>query len=388
MNNLDFEEILLDSTVQNKNYEQLNTPISLKRVLFFFIIIFSLFFLLFIRVFYLQTIKGNAYYTLSEENRIRYIPIKAPRGVIYDRYGNVLVNNKISLSFMFFPQEFKENANKEDVLKEVATIFDLDVLKLKNSTKNTEQSIDPILLKTNVSLKEARDFESLNSVSKLGFQLIEDYTREYVHDEAFSHIIGYTGKMNSKEIQNNPEYLISDILGKAGIEEYYEKYLHGKSGKQYLEIDANINVNPDMGSTKAIHGNDVYLTIDKELQIEVYNALTSAIHDLNIKKGGALAINPKTGEILSMVSIPSYNINILSQGKPADKIEEMFNSQDMPFMNRIISGLYAPGSTIKPLMAMAALNEKSIDPKQTYYFGKQLVVPNIYNPDKPSIFRD
>ncbi|MDD4122951.1 MAG: penicillin-binding transpeptidase domain-containing protein [Candidatus Pacebacteria bacterium] len=388
MNNLDFEEILLDSTVQNKNYEQLNTPISLKRTILFFTILGVLLLILFFRVFYLQTFKGSAYYALSEQNRLRYIPIRAPRGVIYDRYGNILVNNKVSLSLMYFPQEFKDNDNKEEILNEIAQIFNLDVNKIKNSIKNTDLSIDPILLKTNISLKEARDFESLSSVPKHGFQLIEDYTREYIHDEAFSHIIGYTGKMNTDEIKNNPDYLISDIIGKAGIEAYYEKYLHGKSGKQFLEIDASINVNPDIGSSKPISGNDVYLTIDKDLQIVTYNALIEAIDKLNIKKGGALAINPQTGEILSMVSIPSYNINILSQGKPADKIQAMFQSQDMPFMNRIISGLYAPGSTIKPLMAMAALNEKSINPKQTYYFGKQLVVPNIYDPDNPSIFRD
>jgi len=249
--------------------------------------------------------------------------------------------------------------------------------------------VEPILLKTNVSIEEARKFESeITEQDKKGFYLVEDYSRYYVDPEAFSHILGYTGKMDNIDIQENPQYPISDIIGKMGIEKYYEQYLHGVSGKQLMEINARSEINPNLGEIKAKPGNNLITTIDKDLQLELYKDLKTTITNLHIHKGAGLAINPQTGEVLALVSFPSIDVNTLTKGSPRADIDKMTSNIYMPFINRVISGLYAPGSTIKPLVAIAALQEHTIDPDKTIVDEDAIVIPNPYDAKHPSIFRD
>ncbi len=390
---IDIEEVLMDRRALNKEnevLEKLETPVETKNIFFVFLSIMVCVIILYGRVFYLDIIKGQFFYQLSETNRLRYTPIKAPRGIIFDRYGKALVENKMTLSLILSPQDLFSNTNKDNLITEVANIFGLSSEDIqKKYTHLNSFSFEPILLKTNISTDEARIFESeIKEEDRKGFYLVEDYSRRYVDPEAFSHILGYIGKMDEEDVANNPEYPISDVLGKMGLEKYYEKYLHGTSGKKLIEVDAKAHMNPNLGEESPQAGNNIYTTIDKDMQIELYKDLSNAVKGLGIHKAAGLIINPKTGEVLSLVSLPAIDVNVLTNGSPKKTIEAMMTDKYMPFINRIISGLYAPGSTIKPLVAMAALEEKTVDPNKKIVDEDALIVPNPYDPEHPATFRD
>ncbi len=394
LSNLSVEEILVDKHAKTfeENFERLERPISKNRVFRFFV--FSLLCILVIlsRVFYLNIIKGQENYIISEKNRTRYILIKAPRGIIYDRYHNAIVSNKTSLSLILLPRDFFDTnlPSKDLIVNQISSIFNLDIKEIEAIIKKIDEfSYEPILIKTNITSDMARLFESdIKKENRLGFYIIEDYTRAYGDEYAFTHVVGYTGRMSEEDVKNYPQYPIADLIGKYGIESKYEKYLHGLSGKQMMEVDARSKINPELGIIDPEPGNRLITTIDKDLQEFVYKSLQKTADKLGLKKGTAIMANPKTGEILAMVSIPSINADAFSSGSPKNIIQETLTSKFNPFINRAISGLYSPGSTIKPLVALAALMEKTINPEDNIKDVDAIVIPNKYNPDKPSIFKD
>jgi penicillin-binding protein 2 len=194
--------------------------------------------------------------------------------------------------------------------------------------------------------------------------------------------------MNDEDIKSNPNYPIADLIGKYGVETQYEKYLHGLSGKKMMEVDASSKLNPELGIINPIPGNRLVTTIDKELQQFLYDAMLKSVNKLGLNKATAIMTNPKTGEVLAMVSIPSIDAEAFSTGAPKSVINATLTNRYNPFINRAISGLYSPGSTIKPLVALAALMENTINPEDNIKDQDAVVIPNKYNPSKPSIFKD
>jgi len=392
--NLSFEEVLVDRHAKsyNDNFQRLEAPISEVNILKFFVFTIICLFILFSRIFYLNILKGNENYLISENNRTRYILIKAPRGVIYDRYHNAIVSNKTSLSLILLPRDFFDSKTSLDslVVSKISSIFNIEKEELENMVKKlNEFSYEPILLKTNLTSDMARLFEADVKINnQAGFYLIEDYVRSYSDAYAFTHVIGYTGRMNEEDIKTYPKYPIADLIGKYGLESKYESYLHGLSGKKMMEVDARSKINPELGILNPEPGNRLVTTIDKELQEFVYEALLRTSNKLGLKKGTVIMANPKTGEIIAMVSIPSINADAFSSGSPKNIIQETLTNKFNPFINRAVSGLYSPGSTIKPLVALAALMEKTINPEDNIKDVDAIIIPNKYNPDKPSVFKD
>ncbi|MDD3156056.1 MAG: penicillin-binding transpeptidase domain-containing protein [Candidatus Pacebacteria bacterium] len=393
-NNLSFEEILVDrrAKLYNDDFQKLEEPISELNILKFFLFSCICILILFGRVFYLNIIKGEENYFISENNRTRYILIKSPRGVIYDRYHKAVVANTTSLSLILVPRDFFEKKDEDisHIISYISTVFEIPKDKLNKIIKQIDEySYEPILIKTNVTSDMARLLESdIKESNRFGFYIIEDYTRSYADNEAFSHVVGYTGHMDEEDIEKYPQYPIADIIGKYGLESKYETYLHGSSGKKMMEVDAMSQINPELGILKPKPGNRLITTIDKDLQQFVYDALVRTIDKLGLEKGTALMSNPKTGEILAMVSFPSIDANAFSSGSPANVINKTLNNKYNPFINRAISGLYSPGSTIKPLVAIGALMEKLINPELEIKDVDAIIIPNRYNPDNPAIFKD
>jgi penicillin-binding protein 2 len=393
-NKLSLEEILVDRHAKtfNDNFQKLEEPISELNILKFFVFVVICILIIFGRIFYLNIIKGNENYIISENNRTRYILIKAPRGVIYDRYNNAIVSNKTSLSLILLPRDFfdQKGGKNVNVLNHIASIFSIDLDELnKIINKINVLSYEPILIKTSITSDMARLFEAdIKENNNLGFYIIEDYMRSYSDSNAFTHVVGYTGRMNEDDIKNNPAYPIADLIGKYGLESKYEKYLHGLSGKKMMEVDAKSKINPELGILNPKPGDRLITTIDKELQQFLYDALVRSVNKLGLKKGTAMMTNPKTGEILAMVSFPSINADAFSSGSPKNIIQETLTNKYNPFINRSISGLYSPGSTIKPLVAIGALMENLINPEDNIKDVDAIVIPNKYNPDKPSVFKD
>lgn len=319
-----------------------------------------------IRVFYLQIVKGGYYNELSQENRVRYITIDAPRGLIYDRNGVELVKNIPSFDVVFIPADFPKDALKREreikIMAEVLGINDQSLNAVINS-QNLD-SLSPILVKDNITKEEALVFSEKKS-ELAGFQLDKTAIRQYENGSYFSSIIGYTGKINREEFKKYPEYLMTDYIGKTGLEESYEKYLRGVNGKQKIEVDSAGNFKKDLGMENPIKGEDLHLGLDANLQKKIQDSLQNMFLQTETKTAAAVAINPKNGEILAMVSLPSYDNNLFSQGILAEDYEKIMSDEEKPMFNRAISGEYPPGSTLKPLVAAAALQEKTISSDTT-----------------------
>jgi len=173
--------------------------------------------------------------------------------------------------------------------------------------------------------------------------------------------MGYCGKITSEELKKNPEYLMTDYIGKTGLEASYEKYLHGKDGKQKVEVDSSGNIKKDLGVDLPENGADLRLGIDADLQKKIYDSLKTMTEATKTKTAAAVAIDPKNGEVLALVDIPSYDNNLFARGISADDYKNLISDESKPMFNRAVSGEYPPGSTLKPLVAAAALEEGTIN---------------------------
>ncbi|MDP3785040.1 MAG: penicillin-binding transpeptidase domain-containing protein [bacterium] len=214
------------------------------------------------------------------------------------------------------------------------------------------------------------------------------YSRSYTFSESLAHLLGYLGYPSEdtehKEILGEWQTLI----GKTGVEEKYEEALAGSIGMKLAEVNSKGEISSESIEELPKNGQDIYLTIDAPLQERVYESVKEVVQTRGFKGGAAVILDPFEGEVLSLVSYPAFNPEILSEGEPRAEIEKMLSSESKPLFNRAISGLYPAGSVIKPLMALAALEEGVIDPSRQIFSPGYLSLPNPFFPDKPSIFYD
>lgn len=390
---LDPEDILLDKKAKEareKNLESLEWPIPsffMKGIFFIGLILFAV---IFFRVFYLQVVEGKYYQQRADNNRTFFYVINAPRGIIYDRYNEPLVLNKPSFSLVMIPLDLPRNkTEREALIKNVSNIFKIPEREIYAilEDKKLFYSFQPILIKSDLEITEVRYFET-SMKKNSGFSIISDYSRYYPFGEAFAHVIGYIGKISSKDILKYRDYPLTSRVGKDGLEAYYERTLQGKPGRRIIEIDAVFNIQKNLGSEEPKKGEDIITTLDKDLQIVFYNSLKKRVEELKSSGGAGIILNPKTGEILSLVSVQSFDPNVLTKGAPVDLVNQYLKSPSLPLFNRVISGLYPPGSLIKPLMAVAALEENIIDPDKYIYTEGEIVIPSPYNPQEKYVFKD
>jgi penicillin-binding protein 2 len=390
---LDPEEVLLDKKTKEaaeKDLESLEAPISasvIKRVFFVSLILFLI---IFSRVFYLQAIEGSNYQKRAENNSTYHYIVNAPRGIIYDRFQEPLVFNSSSYSLVMIPSEMpRSEKERKELIGKIAAIFDADQNEIETLLQSRQyyHPLEPILIKPNLTVDEVRLFETITETNS-GFSIIADYSRNYPYGEAFAHVLGYIGKISSKDLEKYKNYPLTSMVGKDGLEAYYESMLQGKAGQKIVEVDAQLNVQKNLGSLDPQKGSDIITTLDKDLQLVFYNSLKKRIEDTGSSGGAGIALDPRTGEILSLISIPSFDPNVLTQGSPVDLINKYLESPLMPFFNRAVSGLYPPGSLIKLLIAVAALEEEIIDPEYELFTEGEIVITSPYDPKEKWIFRD
>jgi len=345
---------------------RIEPPIEKIWMRFFWLIIIICWSVLTGRVFYLSYYKGSYYREVSEENRIRLLPIKAPRGKIFDRFGNILVNNIPSIDATVIPADLPKNSeDRKEVAKKVSDILGLNEGEVWGMIENLNmKSLSPVLLKENIS----RD-ESLIMAEKeqdiQGVKMDKTAVREYYDSFIFSHILGYEGKIKKEELKDNPEYLMTDSIGKQGIEKSYEKELKGMPGARQVEVDSLGNIKREIGVKEPAAGNDLVLNIDAELQKKLSDELSKIIELTKTKTAAAAAVNPQSGEILALVSLPSFDNNLFAKGISFDEYLEIISDPGKILFNRTVAGEYPPGSIIKPLVAIAALEEKTINETTT-----------------------
>ncbi|MFC1656927.1 penicillin-binding protein 2 [Patescibacteria group bacterium] len=334
------------------------------------------------RLWFLQVVQGDYYFELAEGNRIRIENTTASRGVIYDRDDGKLVQNIASFNVEILPQDLPNNSDKlKENIELISQVLKISDSEIMDSIKNV-QGTDPIILKENIDRDQALILKESLSVQNLA-KVKEYATRSYVSGYGLSHILGYTGKVTEGDLKNT-DYLSTDIIGKIGLEGYYEKYLKGKNGKEQIEVDASGRLKRILASELAESGNNIKLSLDMDLQKKTYEVIKSATERRGSPGGIGVMMNPKNGEIYSMVSFPDFDNNIftIAENKVFEKrYKQLLNDSNLPLFNRVISGTYPSGSTIKPVLAAAALNEGTITASTSLVAKGFIEVPNKYNPD-------
>jgi len=321
------------------------------------IIIFG-FFLLVAGLFYTQIIKGTYYYKLSEKNRIRLVPIKGPRGIIQDRNGKIIVENKLSLDVVVVPQELKD---KEQAFARLSEILKVPEEELYAKYKKKYLApFAPITLASNIDKKTAMIIEE-EKVWMPGVMVQPQPIRFYVDNGTCAHVIGFLSEISKEELHRLREYgyKMKDLVGKSGIEKTYDFYIRGEDGGKQLEVDNRGKIVRMLGSKEPKVGKDITLTIDLDIQERAEELLRGY-------KGAVVVMNPNTGEVLALASYPDFDPNDFLNTDSRDKVVELIKSSQRPMLNRAIGGLYPPGSTFKIITATSALETKAITPYSTF----------------------
>lgn len=359
---MEIEDYVLSAT--EKEAARMERPLEKKWFDFLWWCMIVFVFLLGARVFFLTGIRGSYYQDISKGNSVRSIVIKAPRGRIYDRNGVPLVNNVPSMDAVIIPADIpRDEAKKNEIAQKISTILKMDindVLAIFEANK-TSKSLNPVLLKEGISHDDALTL--LEKISDLpGVNIEKTAIRDYSDGNIFSHILGYEGKIDQKELGQNQGYLLTDYIGKQGIEKSYEKYLRGVHGADQVEVDSMGNTKREIGIINPKPGSDLVMSIDGGLQKKLYDSISGILEKTGTKTGAAVAINPKNGQVLAMVNVPSFDNNLFANKISNGQYSSLVNDPSKPLFNRAISGEYPPGSTVKPAISVAALSEGVITP--------------------------
>lgn len=348
------------------------------------LVVFSLFAALAFRFSYLQIKQYNHYQTLAENNRISLVPIIPNRGLIMDKNGVVLAHNFFAYTLEITPAKVN---NLEETIAEIGKLVEISNLDRKRFKKFREQShnFESIPIRTHLNEFEAAKF-AVNHYRFPGVEIKSRLFRHYPLGKLGSHMVGYIGRINDKDLANLEasgdlsNYKGSDHIGKSGLEQFYEKHLHGITGFQQVEIDADGHAVRVLSSNPPIPGNNIVLSADSKLQEIAETAFGE-------RRGALVAINPKTGEVLSYVSQPTFDPNLFVDGIDSENWKALNESLDKPLINRPLRGVYPPGSTFKPFVALAGLEAGKREPPYTIHDPGFFTLPGSshrYRDWKPS----
>ncbi len=391
---LEPHEIFLDKLTEKKQKEsgikELKFEVPPPKKAIIGLLIFSLLGLgaLFLKTGQLTIFQGKTLAETADQNLSRLSPIRANRGIIYDQNFEKLVTNSPSFDLVLEKRDLPENSASEEIFT-IAKILDQDPNgiqeKISQATENT------LIIAENLSHEAIISLEThLNNNALPGFKIEENTIRSYFEGSVFSSILGYTGRINASEYKSLKEndYFISDYIGKQGLEKSYEEILRGKPGIYEIKKDANGNKIQEGIRSESEAGQSLVLWLDASLQEKLKTELSRITGEIGTRRAAAIAMDPKTGGILAMVSLPSFDNNDFSQGISQKDLEKLLSDPAKPLFNRAVSGQYASGSTIKPLIAAAALQEKIISPDKQIYSRGFISVPNQYDPDIIYTYRD
>lgn len=324
----------------------------LKFMLNFFMLIFLL---IIARFFYIQILQHQYYETQANSNSIKLLPITPSRGMIFDRNGVILAENYLSYNLEINPKKITDLEGLVNQLNNVVFISSDDITKYKRILKDKEFS-ETIAIKSDLTIEEVAIF-SANKYRFENIDLTEKLKRSYPLGALGSHFIGYINRINKNDLisleKNNQlsNYRGTDHIGKSGVEYQYESKIHGKSGYKKIEVNATGNTITTLEKFPSVEGSNLYLTIDIEMQEIAEKAFAN-------KRGALVAINVQNGEILTYVSMPNFDPNLFIDGINHHDWDRLNNSKDKPLLDRVINGLYPPGSTIKPFVAVAGLENQ------------------------------
>jgi penicillin-binding protein 2 len=333
------------------------------------------------RLAYLQVAQGAYYGKLADGNRIRLIPIMAPRGIFYDRNGVLMVSNRPGFSVSLLPIS---GPVEDKVIVQLADILEISPDDIKSKLAQNNGSFEPIRIKSDIGPEVVTKIEERRS--QLPGVVIEiQPIRNCVNNELAAHVFGYVSEINDAELEKlRPQgYKIADIIGKFGLEKVYDKDIRGIDGGGQVEVDVTGRPIQVLGKKEPIPGNNLVLTIDYRIQKAAEKAIDEQLKYLqtetefiNAKAAAAVAINPKTGEVLAMVSRPAFNPNLFAQGISVKDWNAINNNPHHPMDNKVISGEYPPGSTFKIVTGVAALELGKVTPEEKILdTGRHWLIP-------------
>ena len=335
-------------------------------------VVLACFMILLARFVHLQVVRYDEYQSAAEDNRISVLPIVPNRGLILDRNGVVLAHNYSAYTLEITPSKV---ANLDDTINDLAKLIEVQAKDRKRFYKLMAESknFDSLPIRTRLTDEEVARFAA-NRWRFAGVDIKARLFRQYPFGELASHVVGYIGRISESDLEKldttgvAANYKGSEHIGKIGIEQSYEKELHGTTGFEQVEVDAGGRAVRTLARTAPVSGNNLTLSIDIELQRIAEDALGA-------RKGAVVAIDPATGEVLAFASRPGFDPNLFVDGIDTVNWDAYNTSPDKPLLNRPLRGAYPPGSTFKPFMALAALTmgkrrpEQSISDPGYYMFG-------------------
>ena len=334
---------------------EIERKIYLKRITLSIIFITLLTLILVARYFDLQITNHEDFVTNSEKNRVHVRPLAPARGIIYDRNGEILAHN-IPITNLSIVREHTDDLNALiNKLRSLIEISDNEIDVFLDRLKR-RKPYEPTPLKYDLTEK-MQAILAVNEFDLDGIEISAKLKREYPEKELFAHVLGYVGRINESELENidTPSYRGTDSIGKTGLEKFYESKLLGQVGSQNVETNARGRVMRTLGENQPSAGNNLILTLDKEIQLTAFNEFKG-------RKGALVALDVKSGEILALMSSPSYDPNLFTSGITQEKYSALLKSDDKPLFNRAVAGQYPPGSTIKPLFGLIALHTQHVFP--------------------------
>ena len=326
---------------------------------------------LILRLWFLQVVSGPDYRIQSENNRIHLQDIPPFRGMIFDRKGELLVDNRPSFNMYIIPEDIQDS---KKLLKSLQRLVGLDPEQVREKLGGVSRKypFKPILIKRNLSRDELAVIET-HLFNLAGVKIQVRPQRHYIFQKLASHLIGYLGEVSDNELKSEkyPDNRPGDFIGKYGVEGRWQHLLNGQRGGEQVEVDAAGRKLRVISRKPPKPGSNIYLTLDKELQ-------TLAEKGLKGKKGAIVAMNPNNGEIYALVSHPAFDPNLFIGGIERTEWRRLVSGKDYPLQNRAISGQYPPGSVFKIVVALAGLEEGVIDPDEEifcnggYSFGNRI----------------
>ncbi|WP_297427088.1 penicillin-binding protein 2 [uncultured Acinetobacter sp.] len=336
------QHLPLKNVQQEKRIFRNRVFIAMGIVAFFLLLLVS-------RYAYLQIISYEEFHTASDKNRIRLQPLAPARGYIYDRNGVLLADNYPVFSATLSRADVEDIDDTLARLTPILALSEEDIKGFQSRIK-TSRKTERVAIKLNLTEQDIARFSEIKYQFP-GVNIETQMTRYYPHGELFAHVIGYVGRINDKELKSidKDAYAGTNLIGKIGVEKSYEDLLHGVPGNESVEADAFGNVLRHLGRKDPIRGNDLFLSLDYGLQVVASQQLAG-------RRGAIVAMDPNTGEILALVSSPSFNPNLFVTGISHTDYSALRDNLDQPLYNRAVQGVYPPGSTIKPMFGLGGIH--------------------------------
>ncbi len=347
-----------DSLFRDEQYE---SRLILGRLQILAFVVMVVLAMLALRYHYLQIEQFDRFVTQSDENRIHVRAVPPTRGLVFDRNGIVLAENRPSYTLTIVPENTDGLDQLLDKLANVVAISDIDLQRFQEQLETYRRPYEPVPFRYNLDEQEVARF-AVQQFDLVGADIQVELIRHYPLGEYFAHVVGYVGRINDREQASIDleAYAGSHVIGKTGIERQYETELLGVVGYEYVETDARGNVLRILERHHPIPGQNIHLNLDSELQIAIQDQLVG-------EQAAAVAIDTNNSGVLALVSTPSFDPNLFVSGISTREYSALLENPAKPLFNRALQGQYPPGSTVKPMFGLIALQEQSITPEFTLF---------------------